>query len=466
MRWWRRYWMAGAALRWMAVAALLCLAVWGLTDVRWRGQFRADAPELHRTDFTVYTNAADVLLSGGDPYAVPGPRGWYYLYPPLFALLVSPLRHFDTQWQVVIWFAINVALAYGCLAEGRRLGVRLWKNCSGLGRVAEQPPAWVGIVAFLAVLLPLLDCLQRGQVGALILLALMVGLRLTLTTGNALQVGVGGALLALPVAIKVTPALPVLLYTVLLIAGRPRWQSAAALGGLFAGSTLFWFGIPGAVLGWNENLRLLARWRDTVAESETLVADRGINPLALSNQSLEVALFRVGEIAQHGFPPPLRAEQARPAGVRLTPFPPRSAADWRAPISTVRIGLLVLLLAAAVCLGRAANFSGLAAAFGLGCAASLLISPISWGHHFVLLFPAGLLVPAWWLLRGRRRLAKLCSATLAALVLVHYIWMPLAGPWSVLGLGLTAWFVIVCVALVWAARRRHSTSTTRSASTA
>jgi hypothetical protein len=462
VRWWRRYWMA--------VAALLGLAVWGLTDIRWRGQFRPDAPELHRTDFTVYTNAADVLLSGGDPYAVPGPRGWYYLYPPLFALLVSPLRHLDSQWQVVIWFAISVGLAYGCLSEGRRIGLWLWKRCAELPSAqVMQPPAWVGIVAFVTVLLPLLECLQRGQVGVLILLSLMLGLRLTLTRESALQVAGGGVLLALPAAIKITPALPVLLYAVLLGTTGPRWRGAAAWGGLVAGTALFWVGIPGAVVGWDENLRLLARWRDTVAANEMLVSDRGINPLSWSNQSLEVALFRLGEIAQHGFPPPLRAEQVGSAGVRLTPFPPRSAADWQTPISAGRIGLLVLLLAAAVRLWRAADLSGLAAAFGLGCAASLLISPISWGHHFVLLFPAGLLVPAWCLLRGRRRLAKLSAGTLAALVLIHYICMPVAGPWSVLGLGLTVWFVIVCVALIWAARRggdTHSTDTTQLASTA
>jgi hypothetical protein len=295
----------------------------------------------------------------------------------------------------------------------------------------------------------MLDCLQRGQVGVAVLFPLLLGLRLTLTGSRAWTPAAGGALLALPVAIKVTPVLPVALYAALLALARPRWRALASWSGILVGTALLWIAIPAAAVGWSENLHLLARWRDTVAANEELAVDRGINPLAQSNQSLAVALLRVREIGRHGFPPPLRADQADPHSARLAPFPPRTASDWRDPITPLRIALLLLLVAAAARLGRSADPSGLAAVFGLGCAGTLLISPISWGHHFVLLFPTALLVPAWFLLNGWRRAAKLTAATLAGLALVHYVWMPVAGPLSVLALGLAAWFLIVCAAVLW-----------------
>ena len=81
-----------------------------------------------------------------------------------------------------------------------------------------------------------------------------------------------------------------------------------------------------------------------------LVSDRGINPLSWSNQSLEVALFRLGRL-RLWVSAATATEQVGSAGVRLTPFPPRSAADWQTQLAG-RIGLLVLLLAAAVRLWR------------------------------------------------------------------------------------------------------------------
>ncbi len=121
---------------WLAILAI-ALAVWGLTDIR--SCAKSDPKNLpgHRTDLTVYTTAGAAMFDGRDPYAVHNPRGWHYLYPPLFAILMSPLSLLNSQWQGVIWYAISVATAWGCFTESRRLWC--WLN-STMPTKARLPP--------------------------------------------------------------------------------------------------------------------------------------------------------------------------------------------------------------------------------------------------------------------------------------------------------------------------------------
>lgn len=68
--------------RWIVVAALLVAAVaFGWFDVRERARLDRGLKR-HRTDFTVYTAAAEALEAGRDPYDARSPRGWRYVYPP------------------------------------------------------------------------------------------------------------------------------------------------------------------------------------------------------------------------------------------------------------------------------------------------------------------------------------------------------------------------------------------------
>ena len=77
--------------RWLWFALLIAIVVWGWVDVRRRARIDPDRPTVHKTDFTVYTEASAAFFDGRDPYEVTNPRGWHYLYPPLFALMLAPL---------------------------------------------------------------------------------------------------------------------------------------------------------------------------------------------------------------------------------------------------------------------------------------------------------------------------------------------------------------------------------------
>ncbi len=169
--------------------AVLCLGlvIWGLTDVRQRAHFdpilaAEDRSILkdHRTDLTVFTEAGAAFFDGRDPYEVTNPRGWMYLYPPLFAILMAPLHALPPQWQGVLWSFLSLAMAWGCYRETIRLlgHARISEFTSGSD--AGKTFRWIRVATVTAILFPTLDCLQRGQVGILILYLLLLGLRLVL----------------------------------------------------------------------------------------------------------------------------------------------------------------------------------------------------------------------------------------------------------------------------------------------
>src|SRR5271157_5278506 len=164
--WWG-YSRPTAAIQLRCVAAVLVigLTIWGWLDVRERGQTHPDHVDFHRTDFTVYTEAGAAFFDGREPYQVTNPRGWYYLYPPLFALLVSPLAALDFKSQVVVWYIISIVLAFGCHSEARRLWILLVACDAGEAAPGPDRAFRIGACAGVTVLLPALECLQRGQVG-------------------------------------------------------------------------------------------------------------------------------------------------------------------------------------------------------------------------------------------------------------------------------------------------------------
>ncbi len=99
----------------------IVFAVWGVVDVRARGVYDPANPGEHRTDLTVYTEAGAAFFDGREPYEVTNPRGWRYLYPPLFAMLLAPLHVLPSETQVLVWFIASALAAWGCYSECVRL---------------------------------------------------------------------------------------------------------------------------------------------------------------------------------------------------------------------------------------------------------------------------------------------------------------------------------------------------------
>ena len=176
----------------------------------------------HRTDLTVFTEAGAAFFDGRDPYEVTNPRGWMYLYPPLFAILIAPLHSLPPQWQGVAWYFISLAMVWGCYRETVHLLRHVQVSEFPGGKNAAKTLRWVLFSGLVAVLFPTLDCLQRGQLGILLLYLMLLGFRLVLEGGSWQKSAMGGLVLALSIVFKVIPVLPVFFLIFFLGACRLR----------------------------------------------------------------------------------------------------------------------------------------------------------------------------------------------------------------------------------------------------
>ncbi|MEN6405722.1 MAG: glycosyltransferase family 87 protein [Thermoguttaceae bacterium] len=441
--------------RWFApwrliVALMVALAIWGVADVRRRGY--AQPVNDHRTDLTVYTEAGAAFFDGRPPYQVHNPRGWTYVYPPILAMLLAPLHRLPPQHQVMVWFFLCMAMGYDAYRQTARIVTILGRRDGDRTITPACRFPWLGLIAASAAALPTLNCLQRGQVTIVLLYFLLLGLR-WLLDGRPL---LGGVVLALPIAIKMVPALPIaLVVSVQLVAyvrqRRLRSEAEQPLGrqllgstlGITAGLALFFLLIPAALVGWHANLQHLQTWNRLVlsnADENTTTPGYEKDTHSVRNQCLGNALYRLGNFGSYlwlgGPMDPMIDEEDHP--------PPRMMDQpiVHVCLLSVRLSLLLTLLLTALRLGadRDVRLSQ-AAAFGLGCAALLILSPVARNHYFVLIAPAVLFVPLWLSRRGWPRGATLLALTPGLLILLQYTLLPYVGRVGLLGLGMTAWLL-------------------------
>ncbi len=91
--------------------------------------------------------------------------------------------------------------------------------------------------------------------------------------------------------------------------------------------------------------------------------------------------------------------------------------------------------------------------------ATLLVSPLSWGHHYLIAAPGFLFVPLWFLQHGRIRFAKSLAVSACGLLWAHYLLLDWTGRAGLLGLGTTAWFLGAAIGLLqWSATEKAAKS--------
>ncbi|WP_114559920.1 glycosyltransferase 87 family protein [Desertihabitans aurantiacus] len=283
-----------------------------------------------------------------------------FLYPPLAALLAVPLTALPVAVVEIGWVVLNVALL---LAVMYRFNVRGW----ALG------PATAGVVLLVE---PVKQTLAFGQLGiilvALVVLDLVPGARfLDRWTGGRRLLPEGWAS-GLGAALKLTPGITV---PYLFLAGRRR-SAAVALG------TFLGLGLLAALVMPRSSWAFWTR----LASGESGL---GGSVIYYANQSISGAWLRIFRLAP---------------GSELT-------------------GLAVSAVAAALGIAVAVLWhrrgeTGLAVAL-LGVA-SLLASPVSWGHHFVWVVPLALVM-------ARPQVPMAVRAT--GLVFAVYV---AAAPWETL----------------------------------
>lgn len=314
-------------------------------------------------DLLVYRHGAQAWLDGNDLYGeLPQVLGIHlpFTYPPPAALFFTPLALLPLPAATVLMITLSVL----------GLGGTLWLVLARIRPELERPlvPALiVGAVAAAQLLEPVRQTIGFGQINVLLMAAV---------TADCLvrkPFWPRGMLIGIAISVKLVPA-AFLLYFLL----RRDWKSVktivlAALGAVGVGFVLF----P----------------RDSVQYWFHTIVDTGRigSPHFAGNQSIKGLLFRLGLDA------------------------PVATALWLT-VSAIVVALAVVWMRGLLDTGATVT-ALLVNAFAL-----LLISPVSWSHHWVWTAPA-LLVAANAIQRGNRNPWFLGSvAACAALLLIGPQW--------------------------------------------
>ena len=196
---------AARAIAWAGLAATCYPALWG-----------KDGAGLFKLDAWIYYHAVAQWHAGGSLYgwyANPAQHLWPFTYPPFAALALTPLTWgSDRAAQVLLVAATPLCAAATLWALLRRLG-------AARDAAAGAAP-WLALAAVVA-LEPVPKTMEYGQVNA-VLMAL-VALDLLAVPGRS---RLRGALSGLAAAFKLTPAI-----AVLVLLARREWRSAATMTG-------------------------------------------------------------------------------------------------------------------------------------------------------------------------------------------------------------------------------------------
>jgi len=284
-----------------------------------------------------------------------------YPNPPIMALLLRPLAELPPIAGGLVWFYLKVGMALAAFALAFRL--------------VEEPgrpfPSWAKALTVLVSLRPVMSDLTHGNVNLFILFLVVAALAAYRRGRDVLA----GVLMALAIACKVTPALFIPYF-----AWKRSWRT---LAGIAMGLLLFFVVVPGAVLGWQTNIDLLASW---VHQMVTPYLVGGVVTSEHSNQSLPGLIHRL-LTASPSFSTYVDNVYTPTEYHNLVALGP-AAAGW------VVKGCMALFAATIVwCCrtpGRPRERTALAAEYGLIVLGMLLFSERTWKHHAVtLVLPFG-----------------------------------------------------------------------------
>lgn len=412
----------GCVFDWPTVPLFL-LAVLVLVSGFYFAGLSGSDPLVYSNDFNVFYHAAGEVLAGRDPYQS-SLTGWTpYLYPPLLAVSLTSLAVAPLPVAAYAWFLVNAVSAIAASWMSAKLACGSGQSVNG----NENPDEVVGLrrIIFLPLIAAcsiaivarfVLDNFSLGQVNPLI--AGLAAAHVYLYSRN--KKTASALMLAIAVSIKLTPIV-LLGYHI----ARRRWKFTAACLGLI----LAIFALSFLPFGSQAPDRFKAFVNRTIRN------EQGYDLAYSGNQSLRGAIARLT-------PPDSRAED-------------HSASESsRRPSDPVTLMISLALLAVGMVAARRARSEVVAAAPFVCCL--VLLSPLSWKAHFVvLLLPVAFLFAVAAGTRGTRR--EILIAVLAVVFVLFNFTSP-----AVIGLRAAEWAdahslvfigaLFIFGASVWAAR--------------
>jgi alpha-1,2-mannosyltransferase len=319
----------------------------------------------YRLDLDVYRVASQTWLHGTAlygplPATSDGTAGLPFSYPPISAVALSPLSVIPLAVAETLMVIIGVVL----LAVVLRVFLRSLEQ-------TQVKPRWQVKWLLPAALLlePVRNTLNYGQVNIILM---------TLVTVDCLFRGPGktrGVLVGLAAALKLTPAIFVLYFLV-----KKDYRAACMAAVSFAV-----FSGVGFLLAWRDSV---SYWTSIIFQPSR---DGAVGYAA--NQSLQGVLARAG----------------------VTMDASGGKALW--------LGLSLLTIIVAYAGMRRARDAGLDAwVLSLNAFAGLLVSPISWSHHWVWAVPAMLALGLIsWRFRDKAGIAVAVAGTVILAVAPHWL---------------------------------------------
>ncbi|MDR1968420.1 MAG: DUF2029 domain-containing protein [Burkholderiaceae bacterium] len=335
------------------VFLFLCVIALGAQAV-----YRAAFNDIERTDYTVYTAAGQALLDHRDMYLAENARGWRYVYPPPFAILLVPLAQIPLWLGALIWYLLSAAAIGAAVLMSAAL--------LGDGQEGARKPQLLYGLPLLCVVSLLISGTLRSQASPFMYFLMIAAFYFQLKERPI----AAGFSLGCAALLKVFPIVLIVYFVM-----RRQWRAvlACAATGVLLGIVL-----PSLYWGWQFNLDQIVRWIEVVGQPAMMQnVDRAqntdlygqlLNTLKPRNQSLE-SLFLT-----FGMPP-----------------------DWtRYAVAASAVLMLAAMWFAARRRPRGADHAARMLAEGLLCGAficwSLLVTPISETHYYgALLLPLTLL---------------------------------------------------------------------------
>jgi magnesium-transporting ATPase (P-type) len=128
-------------MKWAVVdLALVMVVVFGVLMV-----YRAAFSTKLNSDFMTYRAAGWAVLTGSDIYEAQNSRGWPYVYPPPFAILMTPFAEMSAFTGSIIWYVLSVTLVVSSV----QICVTMVRALGRFGR----DPFWLYVLSFVMVLL-------------------------------------------------------------------------------------------------------------------------------------------------------------------------------------------------------------------------------------------------------------------------------------------------------------------------
>lgn len=202
-------------------------------------QYQTRAPQRNFSDYRVYHNAGKNILLGKNIYVREAQEITPFKYSPVFAVFMAPFAVFDKRVSASLFFLLNLVCLFFIFRLSRKLIF--------FQEVGFKKEYMIFFIVFVLSFRAILNCLQSGQVGLLILFLILSGL-FFISRGHDTS---GSFLIGFAVMIKYMPFLLVLYFFL-----KKKYRIVF----LIMLSLLIYCLLPAIFVGINTNFNYLKEW--------------------------------------------------------------------------------------------------------------------------------------------------------------------------------------------------------------